>query len=270
MNDRPREARPGRPSTRSESGSRGFRWRPRPAAARRCSAPSARRARRPRPARRGCRCRRCRNRCPVRPDSGPRGPESRAADRAAAPGRPARAPDGRHRGTTTLAWTGCRTARGSPISTSTSETSRTRAAERVGAGGPRRIVGEQLAVFLHRRPAAGGVDDDPIDPGAVEGGDQPSREGARLVDPSGVERQRAAAPLIGRRDHLAPFGGQHVDRRAVDVREHEALHAAGQQTDLQPLRADGGGVFGSAAHERRPRDRAARARAARAGAAAAA
>ncbi len=38
-------------------------------------------------------------------------------------------------------------------------------AERVRARRPRRVVGEQLPVFLHRRPAAGGVDDDAIDAG---------------------------------------------------------------------------------------------------------
>ena len=117
--------------------------------------------------------------------------------------------------------------------------------EGVRARGPRRIVGEQLAVFLHRRSAAGGVDDDPVDPGSFR---TPRSTGARSARASSSRPAcRASAPqhpCCGRRDHVAPFGGQHVDRRGVDLREHEPLHAAGQQADLQPRRADGRRVLG--------------------------
>ena len=192
---------PGRPSTRSESGSRGFRWRPRPAAARRCSAPCARRARRPRPARRGCRCRRCRSRCPVRPELSDLEAWNRAQQIARLRSDALRV---RQMAGIVVDDPGLdrvpHRARLADLDEHLRDVAHTRR-EGVGARGPRRIVREQLAVLLHRRPAAGGVDDDPIDAGLLECGDQPSRERARLVDPSGVERQRAAAPLLGRRDH---------------------------------------------------------------------
>src|SRR4029077_17972969 len=56
-----------------------------------------------------------------------------------------------------------------------------------GAGprGPRRIVGEQLAVFLHRRSAAGGVDRDPLDAGGLEELYGATGERARLAGPAG-------------------------------------------------------------------------------------
>ncbi len=123
----------------------------------------------------------------------------------------------------------------------------------VRARRPRRIVGEQLAVLLHRRSAAGRVDRDPVDAARLERLNQPAREASRLLEASGVQGQRAAAPLPRRRDHVAPFGGQHVDRRGVDVREHEPLHAAGQQTDDEPRRSDGRRSLGDAAGQRRPR-----------------
>ena len=133
-------------------------------------------------------------------------------------------------------------------------TSRTRAANAARAIGPGRIVREQVAVLLHRRSAAGGVDGDPFDARALEDLDGAPREGARLVQPAGMERQRAAASLLGRRDDVAAFGGQHVDGRGVDVRKHEALHAAGQQADRQPPGAGGGRPLGSAG-ERATRQR---------------
>src|SRR5256885_614729 len=45
-----------------------------------------------------------------------------------------------------------------------------------------------------------------------------------------MSRARAAAALSGRRDDVAAFGREHVDGCRVDVREHEALDAAGEQT----------------------------------------
>ena len=86
-----------------------------------------------------------------------------------------------------------RGARGSPSSTSISETSRTLRAERACARAAHcGIVGEELAVLLHRRPAAGGVDHDAIDAGLLEDLDVVPREAPRLLDcPHGAPARRS-------------------------------------------------------------------------------
>ena len=53
---------------------------------------------------------------------------------------------------------GCRGARGAPSSATSSDDVAHPRRERMRASGPRRVVGKQLAIFLHRRPAAGRVD----------------------------------------------------------------------------------------------------------------
>jgi hypothetical protein len=74
-------------------------------------------------------------------------------------------------------------------------------AERTGALVPPRIVREQLAIFLHRRPATRGVDDDAIDRFAFEDLDGSPRQVARLIDVAGVQRQCSTAPLRARGAH---------------------------------------------------------------------
>ena len=101
-----------------------------------------------------------------------------------------------------------------------------------------------------RRAAAGGVDDDRVDVRAFERGDQAAGKAARLVVEAGVQRQRAAATLAARRQHLAAFGREHANGRLVDVAEEHALDAAGHETDALPGRAGGGRAFRHGAHQR--------------------
>ena len=152
--------------------------------------------------------------------------------------RPARAPDGRRRGR--------RRGRESDAGP--------RAARRARSAAPTRrapcaliacaraahcgIVGEQLAVLLHRRPAAGGVDDDPVDAGRLEHLDVVTRERARLVD---AGRRGAAArrstPARAGASTRQPFGGQHANGGLVDVAQtRSAARSRSSSADLQPLR----------------------------------
>ena len=106
--------------------------------------------------------------------------------------------------------------------------------ERARALGPRRIVGEQLAVLLHRRSAAGGVDGDPLDAGALEASIVRRANARASSSRPACSASAPQQPWSARRDHVAAFGGQHVDGRVVHVRKDEPLHAAGQQADRQP------------------------------------
>ena len=189
----------------------------------------------PAPAAPGCRCRRCRSRSRVRPATRSSTPGMRLQQRPRLRrARPARAPDGRRRDTprgrqSDAAARAAARARPAPA------TRRAPGAERVRARRPGRIVGEQLPVVLHRRPATGGVDHDAIDAGLLEHLDR-RRASARACSMCpGVQRQRAAAALRRRRRHLAPFGRQHADGGLVDVPERQPLHAAGQHRHLHAL-----------------------------------
>src|SRR6185436_4505620 len=67
--------------------------------------------------------------------------------------------------------------------------------DRLRAGSPRRIVGKQLAVVLHRRTAARCVDGDLIDARLLEHFDVVPGERSRLLDATGMKWQRTAAAL---------------------------------------------------------------------------
>ena len=69
-----------------------------------------------------------------------------------------------------------------------------------------------------------------------------------------MKRERAAAALIGGRDDVASFGGEHVDGRSVHVGEHHPLHASGEQTDGHAPLADGRRVSRHARRESAPRN----------------
>ena len=109
-----------------------------------------------------------------------------------------------------------------------------------GPRGPLRVVRQQLAVLLHRRAAAGRVHHD-LSTGwaALRTPRSAARAKARASSScAGVQRERAAAALAGRRDDVAALGGEHPGGRGVDVAEEHALDAAGEQPDaLTPLRA---------------------------------
>ena len=72
-----------------------------------------------------------------------------------------------------------------------------------------RIVAQKRSVFLHRRPAAGGVDDDRLDVGALEDVDHPPRQRERAFLLARVRQERAAAWLLRRRDDFIPLRREH-------------------------------------------------------------
>ena len=113
----------------------------------------------------------------------------------------------------------------------TSVTSRTlRANARRARPTPGRPA-SSCAVVLHRRPAAGGVDDDAVDARALEASISAGRS-PRLVGLAGVQRERAAAALGGGRDHLAALGREHAHRRLV----HAPKNARCTQPVTRPTR----------------------------------
>ena len=122
-----------------------------------------------------------------------------------------------------------------PSSASTSETSRTFAGERRRPLGVRRVVAQQLGVLLHRRAAAGRVDHD-----ARPRRPPRRRRSSRRANPCAsasrplCTRQRAAAALRARHDHVAALGRQHPRGGGVDAGEERPLHAAGQHADPAP------------------------------------
>src|SRR6185295_779582 len=115
--------------------------------------------------------------------------------------------------------------------------------ERLRARGPLRIVAEQLPVTFHRRPAAGGVDDDDVHgvvAGTFESLDQLAREVPGVLIAARMQRERAAAALRARGQDVAALGGEYPDRRVVHVAEEHLLDAAGEEADRETRRARGG------------------------------
>ena len=123
----------------------------------------------PSPAARGCRCPRCRSRCRLRRPARASRRESPRAGRAARGECLARAPGDRRRDRRRAGPARCaRRLRRAELDASTSVTSRTFAANACARAAHAGSSAKQLAVFLHRRSAAGGVDDDDVDAGALE------------------------------------------------------------------------------------------------------
>ena len=146
-------------------------------------------------ARRGCTFRRCRSidrRAGISTSSRPG--IVRKSARGCCADAAARARGGRRRGTRRAASIGA--ARGARLERREELVDVAHApGERLGARGPLRVAGEEFAVLLERRAAAGRVDDDRVDALALEALDQRAREALRLVGPPGVQRERAAAAL---------------------------------------------------------------------------
>ena len=107
-----------------------------------------------------------------------------------------------------------------------------RAATRGGVGGLR-LGAEHEAVILDRGAAAAGVDQDRVQPGAVDlagpGGDVGAGAGHRRIVLAHVMGQRAAAAGRRRHHHLGAHARQQPDRRRVDAGGDHLLRAAGQQ-----------------------------------------
>ena len=94
-----------------------------------------------------------------------------------------------------------------------------------GATRIRRVIDEQLAVFLQHRPAPRGVDADVRRARAEEGIDVGPREAPRPVRIPGVHVQGPAAPLSGRGPKDVVVGEQHPRGRAIGFGE-QPLHDA--------------------------------------------
>ena len=127
---------------------------------------------------------------------------------------------------------------------------------------PTRVVGQQVAVVLHRRAAAGDVGHDRVE--ALVGGDRLPRASAeRLLLDAGVHLQRAAAARRARaRGPPSPRPTSTRTRGGVDVAEEHALDAALHERDGPALDRRLGRLDLAAAAGTRPRARrAARARA---------
>src|SRR5579872_86380 len=110
----------------------------------------------------------------------------------------------------------------------------------------REVAREELAVAFHRGATAGGVDDDCVARQLLEAVDQRTREAFGFFFTAGVERERAAATLTHGDVDLATFGGKDAQRCRVHVREKDALHATGDESDvhaLVALRVDVRGEF---------------------------
>ena len=113
-----------------------------------------------------------------------------------------------------------------------SQLGRVPARERLGDVDDRQVEVRVLQVGA----AAGGVGDDHLHPGLGETGGRPASELEALLAAAGVERERAAAAVVGRGD-LVAVGGEHAGRRAVDLAEEHRLHAARQQADARDRRS---------------------------------
>ena len=104
-------------------------------------------------------------------------------------------------------------------------------AERLRPLRPGRVVGQQLAVLLEGRAAAGRVDDDPLGVRPLERLDVLSRQPLRRLALAGVDVERAAADLVFWQVDVAAGPGQDADRRAVRLGEGDAHDAAGEEGD---------------------------------------
>lgn len=103
--------------------------------------------------------------------------------------------------------------------------------EGAGSVGPLRVVAQEMAVLLHGGTAAGGVDDDGVDVGAIEEVDDLARHCGGLLFQPGVDHESSAAGLILGSDDFAAFRGEHARGGGVDVGEEDLLHASGEHSD---------------------------------------
>src|SRR5258708_15444125 len=103
-----------------------------------------------------------------------------------------------------------------------------------------------MAVFLQRRAAAGGVEDDRVEAEAVKGVHiPPSKRACRLAIAS-VHLERATAALLGRRVHHAAVLAEHAERGRIGVAEKLGHDAALDESDAIAHRPLGRGAMGRA------------------------
>jgi hypothetical protein len=95
-----------------------------------------------------------------------------------------------------------------------------------------------VAVLLEVGAAAGGVDDDGLDAGRLEGRDHRLGEAERLGLPPPCADSAPQQPCRCGTTTSQPSAARHAHGRGVDVGEERALHAAGQQPDGAAAGAD--------------------------------
>src|SRR5919199_6486710 len=79
------------------------------------------------------------------------------------------------------------------------------------------VVARKVRVLLHRRAAAGGVDDHVVEVLGLEGVYGPPREVQGLLLAPGMGAQGTTAALVLGGDGFATLGGQHPDGGGVDL-----------------------------------------------------
>ena len=97
----------------------------------------------------------------------------------------------------------------------------------------RRIITQQVSVFLHSRPTPGGVDRDHIHVGRLKCVDRAAGKGNRQRLLAGMRHEGAAATLTGRDDHVASIGRQNAGGCLIDVVKENALDATEQEANAQ-------------------------------------
>jgi hypothetical protein len=98
-----------------------------------------------------------------------------------------------------------------------------------------RIVGKQLAVFLHRRSAASRIHYYPIGAGLEKSVDVYSSQPPGGLDLSCVSVKRATAYLSLRTDYLAPIANKYPLRRPVGLAKQAFHHATPEEPNASRL-----------------------------------
>jgi hypothetical protein len=97
-----------------------------------------------------------------------------------------------------------------------------------------RVVGEQMSIIFHSRPAAGRIHDHGVQSGRqllFPGRQVGQCQRPRLIHPAHMERQRTAAARARRDDHGTPMALKQPDRGRIDVAVERLLGAAREQRD---------------------------------------
>ena len=115
--------------------------------------------------------------------------------------------------------------------------------ECLGTSGPLRVVAEKMAVFLHRRAATCGIDDNGVNVGGFEESNELAGHCGGLVFEAGVDHEGPAARLAGWNDDLKTLRAEQACGRGVNVGEKSLLDATSEHADATASRGDGGYTF---------------------------
>src|ERR1700722_9104161 len=107
-------------------------------------------------------------------------------------------------------------------------------AEGSGACSPRWVVAQQMTILLHGRTATGGIDDDGVHIGGLEGRNHRSRQPGGLFIQAGVQHERPPTLLCLGDDNLAALGGERSGSSPVYALKEHLLYAAGEHTNPAP------------------------------------